>query len=68
MDSELKQAVDIVKRAKATTAYWDSVRVRGRESEALRAFDCYTREEAISMLAVVQKVRIFKRDGKICIE
>lgn len=59
--------VQEVKIAKATAMFWENVKVYGNEGNALRALDCISRDEAIQMLAVVQPVSVFKRDGKIII-
>lgn len=66
--SDIESAVESVKRAKATALFWQDVKTYGREADALRALDCKTREEAITMLSVVQKVSVFKRDGRIIIQ
>jgi len=60
--------VKAVKLAKAEKAFDAGVAIYGSVEERLRSLDCKTREEAISMLAVVQKVRIFKANGKVVVE
>lgn len=57
-----------VKKAKATKLFWHDVKIYGGESQALRALDCTSREEAILMLARVQNVSVFKLNQKIVIQ
>lgn len=66
--SDLETRIAEVKTAKATENYWHAVGRYGTESHALRALDCRNRDEAIKMLAVVQTVSIFKREGKVVIQ
>lgn len=59
--------IESVKRAKAHKLYWDDVKRYGSEGHALRALDCRERDEAIAMLAAVQRVSVFKYDGEIVV-
>jgi hypothetical protein len=64
----MKTQIEQVKRAKATSLYWNDVKDYGSEAHALRALDCTTRQEAIDMLTAVQTVSVFKREGRIVIQ
>lgn len=68
MTDEIKQAVESVKRAKATNLFLHDVKAYGSIGNALRALDCRNMEEAVNMLMLVQKVSIFKRDGKVIVQ
>ncbi len=68
MSTQIQQAVSEVKLAKAERMFWDNVEIYGSERHALRALDCINREEAIRMLAVVQKVSIFKINGRVVVQ
>jgi uncharacterized ubiquitin-like protein YukD len=65
---ELQQTIETVKTAKATNLFLADVKTYGSQSQALRALDCQTRDEAITMLAAVQKVSVFKRDGRVVVQ
>lgn len=66
--SEIDAGKRSVRRAKATAAYWRDVKVYGSEREALKALDCNSRDEAIDMLTAVQRVSVFKCNGKVIIQ
>ena len=68
MSTEIKLAIQAVKLAKATRVYWLGVKAYGGEWQALRAYDSLNRDEAIKMLSVVQKVSVFKREGRVVIQ
>lgn len=66
--SEIQSLIESVKSAKAELLYWQDVQAYGGEGAALRALDCASREEAIHMLAAVQKVTVFKYEGKLVVQ
>ena len=68
MNNEIQQAVAEVKTAKAAKMFWADVKTYGGEGAALRALYCQNRIEAITMLAAVQTVSIFKRDGRVVVQ
>lgn len=65
MSAALEARIAEVKLEKAARMFENDVKVYGSEANALKALDCHTRHEAIQMLAVVQKYRIFKVDGVV---
>lgn len=66
--NEIEETIRAVKIGKATALFWDNVKGYGGKEAALRALDCYTVEEAVRMLAVVQEVSIFKINGKVVVQ
>lgn len=64
-DIQRELAIETVKFSKAKNLFQKDVETYGSQAAALRALDCKTVDEALSMLAEVQTVSIFKKDGKV---
>ena len=64
-ETQRQLMIDTVKFYKARKLFWDDVQKYGGIPQALRALDCETTDEAISMLAEVQKVSLSKINGKV---
>ncbi len=71
MKNETKTVSELiteVKRAKASNAFQDSIRVYGGVRQALRAHDSISIEEAVFTLSICQPVSVSKLNGKVIVQ
>jgi hypothetical protein len=68
MNATLELMVKQVKASKAEKAFDENVACYGSVASCLRSLDCKNRDEAVQMLTTVQKVKIYKLNGKVVVE